>query len=58
MLGKQLKVNMQRIAINRGGGGGVEKNVNTPYFVIYIRNLILLLVVNNMVDEEGEELQN
>ena len=38
-----------------------EQNVSIPYFVSYesdIRNLFLLLVVNNMRVEEGNKLQN
>ena len=54
---EELKVNKwwREVAINKTG----EQNVNITYFVheaADIRNLFLLLEVNNMVAEEGNKL--
>lgn len=56
---KELKVNKRwrEVAINKRG----EQNVNITYFVheaADIRNLFLLLEVNNMVVEEGNKLHS
>ena len=58
-LEKELKVNKRwrEVAINKRG----EQNVNITYFVheaADIRNLFLLLEVNNMVVEEGNKLHS
>lgn len=52
---EQLKINKLWVAVN---GGGVKRRDNVLFTKERIRNLLLLLVANNMVVEEKNKIEN
>lgn len=52
---EQLKINKLWVAVN---GGGVKRKDNVLFTKERIRNLLLLLVANNMVVEEKNKIEN
>lgn len=52
---EQLKINKLWVAVN---GGGVKRKDNVLFTKERIRNLLLLLVANNMLVEEKNKIEN
>ena len=52
---EQLKINKLWVAVN---GGGVKRKDNVLFTKERIRNLLLLLVANNMVVEVKNKIEN
>ena len=52
---EQLKINKLWVAVN---GGGVKRKDNVLFTKERIRNLLVLLVANNMVVEEKNKIEN